>query len=132
MTSPEKNRVKPIVFFDGGCPLCMSEIKHYQRLDIKKEINWIDIHQQPQKLKTHNIKFDEAQKRLHCLTSEDKKVTGVLAFLLIWDHLPYYRNLSKGVRNLRLIRPLEYLYSRFAKWRFKRRCDDACLPVRHD
>lgn len=33
----------PAVFYDGGCPLCVREISHYQRLDRDGAVAWVDL-----------------------------------------------------------------------------------------
>lgn len=33
----------PVVFFDGGCPLCVREISHYKRLDRDGAVSWVDL-----------------------------------------------------------------------------------------
>ena len=38
---------RPVVFYDGGCPLCRREIAHYQRIDRERRIQWTDIQQEP-------------------------------------------------------------------------------------
>jgi len=32
------------IFYDGGCPLCVSEMRHLYRLDSKQKIVLQDIH----------------------------------------------------------------------------------------
>ena len=34
---------RPILFYDGQCPLCLKEIAHYQRLDRDRRIDWRDL-----------------------------------------------------------------------------------------
>ena len=34
---------RPVVLFDGGCPMCSREIAHYRRLGGAEAIDWIDI-----------------------------------------------------------------------------------------
>ena len=36
------------MFFDGGCPLCSKEVGHYMRVDKNRNINWVDIHANPE------------------------------------------------------------------------------------
>ena len=118
--------VKPIIFYDGNCPLCRKEINHYRRIDDKQKIEWLDLTQNTDRLQAYNIDYKTAMERLHGIDPSGEKVTGVAAFLLIWDKLTYYHYLSKMVRILMLEKPLELVYQRFAKWRFKRRCTDQC------
>ena len=35
--------MKPVMFFDGGRPLCQREVAHYRALDRKNRVSWIDI-----------------------------------------------------------------------------------------
>ena len=117
---------QPIIFYDGSCPLCIKEIKHYQRLDKTGRIAWNDITTDDKTYVKHNISFEQAMKKLHAIDSSGNLVTGVDSFLLIWDNLPYYRFLGKIVRTLKLTLVLNAVYTHFAEWRFKRHCQDDC------
>ncbi|WP_415896755.1 thiol-disulfide oxidoreductase DCC family protein [Neptuniibacter sp. QD57_21] len=122
-------KTKPIVFFDGGCPLCKKEIRHYQRVDTDNSIEWVDIHLNPELLSDHNIELNAAMERLHSISSDGKTITGVASFLLIWENLPRYKRIAGLLRALKLEPLLEFFYSRFAVWRFKNRCNDQCSPI---
>ncbi|WP_292952446.1 MULTISPECIES: DUF393 domain-containing protein [unclassified Neptuniibacter] len=124
---------KPIVFFDGGCPMCEKEINHYKKVDRLGKIEWIDITTSPEKLKEYDISLTSALERLHCINTMGEKASGVASFVLLWDNLPYYRKLAALVKLLRLDSLLEIVYSRFAVWRFKHRCKTGqCSPIGRD
>ncbi len=110
----------PIVFYDGECPLCSVEINHYRRLDRGDNIHWVDITQQPELLEKHNLTREQAMQQLHVLDQDHQWMTGSYGFALMWSHLPGYRWLSLLIYRLRLLRFLEPLYQRFARWRIKR------------
>ncbi|MFZ0791632.1 MAG: DUF393 domain-containing protein [Chromatiaceae bacterium] len=122
--------MKTTMFFDGGCPLCSREVAHYRRLDRGGRILWVDITDQPKTLSEYGIAYAAAMERLHALDEDGQIVSGVPAFVAIWRQLPGYRHLARIVEGLRLVPFLDWLYTRFASWRLKRRCrDGACdLP----
>ena len=122
--------MKTAMFFDGGCPLCSREVAHYRRLDRGDRIHWVDITNQPETLSEYGIAYGTAMERLHALDEDGQIVSGVPAFVAIWRQLPGYRHLARIVEGLRLVPFLDWLYTRFASWRLKRRCrDGACdLP----
>ncbi|MGD2019824.1 MAG: DUF393 domain-containing protein [Thiohalocapsa sp.] len=119
-------------FYDGGCPLCSKEIAHYRRVDRAGRIRWVDITQDSESLAAAGLDQLTAMRRLHVQDTDGRLVQGVPAFVAIWRHLPGYRWLARVVATLRLTRPLDAAYRRFADWRFERRCrDGACtLPQR--
>ena len=53
------------IFYDGGCPLCLSEMKHLMRLDRQKQIDLVDINQQNFHQKYPHIDPVEADRILH-------------------------------------------------------------------
>lgn len=121
---------KPIVFFDGSCPLCQKEIRHYRKLDADNALIWVDITETPDALEEFGISFQSAMERLHCINSQKEPVTGAYAFVLIWEHLPYYRHMSSIISTLRITGALHWVYAKFAIWRFRRRCQDGvCITV---
>ena len=114
---------RPVVFYDGDCPLCRREIDHYRRVDRASRLCWVDAASEPDSLGDFGLTFDVAMAELHVLDEAGQWQRGVDAFLVIWDHLPRYRWLTALVRGLRLRSPQRVEYRRFARWRSRRRCD---------
>jgi len=122
--------MKPIMFFDGGCPLCQREVAHYRALDRRNRVSWIDISQDTSVLEEHGIGLDAATKRLHALDEQGRAVSGAAAFVAVWRQLPVYRHLARLVEWSGMVPFLDRVYVRFAAWRFRRRCDDNACPSR--
>jgi predicted DCC family thiol-disulfide oxidoreductase YuxK len=117
---------QPIVFYDGGCPLCRREIGHYLRIDNDQRINWVDVNDAAGLLDKYDLTYEQAMRRMHVVDSDGSIVSGVDAFAVLWRHLPRYRWLSiivsmPGVRWLG-----EQLYSLFARRRYQARCGSTC------
>lgn len=117
---------RPILFYDGGCPLCRREIAHYRRLDRDLRIDWRDLHAADAELARHGLTPMQAMRLLHAVDRQGRRVCGVPAFMLIWRELPGYRWLARLLEWLRLVGLLDHAYRRFARWRFGRRCRQGC------
>jgi len=120
---------KTIMFYDGGCPLCSREVKHYQRLDTAQRIQWVDISRDMSLLKACGVSFETAMERLHVMYRDGRLLTGAYAFDAIWSELPYYRMLSAMLRFPGALTTLDKLYSSFARWRFQRRCREGTCEL---
>jgi predicted DCC family thiol-disulfide oxidoreductase YuxK len=117
---PER-AVKTTMFYDGGCPLCRREVAHYRAVDREGRVDWVDISQDAPALAAHGIEAAAAMQRLHALNAEGRLVTGVWAFMAVWQQLPGYRHLARLVGGLHLEPALEWGYRHFARWRWRRR-----------
>ncbi len=117
--SADDGHSNPVVFYDGACPLCSREIHHYRRLDRQCSIDWVDITRQPELLERYGLTSAQAMQRLHVLDQSNQWHTGTNGFALIWSRLPGYRWLSALLKRFGLIRLLEPMYDRFARWRQK-------------
>jgi predicted DCC family thiol-disulfide oxidoreductase YuxK len=113
---------RPVVFYDGACPLCRREITHYRRMDRETRLRWVDAAAEAEELARHGLSLQAAMAELHVLDAAGRWQRGVDAFLVIWQHLPGYRWLGRLVHWLHLRRPLGFFYRRFAAWRYRRRC----------
>lgn len=121
--------MRPKLFYDGGCPLCRKEINHYIKIDRDKRVEWIDITREQALLDAQGLSFSDTMRLIHAINSKGERQIGVPAFLVIWDQLPGYRWLARAVRVTRTTRPLNWLYYKFANWRYERRCKEGCaLP----
>lgn len=116
---------RPVVFFDGACPLCRREIAHYRRIDRARRLCWVDAASEPGALARHELSLEDAMAELHVLDTAGRWQRGVDAFLVIWNHLPAYRWLAKIVTALGLRRPLGSAYRHFAAWRNRHRCGNS-------
>lgn len=121
------DRQKLVMFFDGSCPLCRREVRHYRRVDRSRRIEWIDINEDRTLLNAFGISYDDAMQRLHVLTRDGRMVGGAYAFAAVWLELPYYRWLAKFLYGTRTLPALDVLYGKFARWRYRQRCNDECV-----
>ena len=118
---------KLTVFFDGGCPLCSREITHYRRIEEPGRIRWVDITRDREALRDHGLEETDAMASFHVRSADGRWHTGAEAFIALWQHLPRYRWLANACEALRLRRPMNAVYRRFARWRFAKRCaEGAC------
>lgn len=119
---------QPVVLYDGGCPLCRREIDHYREVRGADQIKWVDINATTNLQWLYGVERDTAMRRFHVRTADGRWQVGAYGFVEVWSNLRGYRLLAKIVRGLRLLRPLDWAYRRFADWRFeRRRCTgDAC------
>lgn len=118
--------VRPILFYDGGCPLCRREISHYQRIDRDHRVQWIDIHADPKSLAPYGIDWHDAMQRIHMIDSLGAVKTGAQAFVTLWSQLPFYRFLSVLCRTPGVVTVMDWAYTAFARWRWQRRAGVAC------
>jgi predicted DCC family thiol-disulfide oxidoreductase YuxK len=117
-----KTPPRPVLFYDGGCPLCRREIAHYRRLDRDGALEWVDLLAAPERLRQVGLDTRQAMARLHVIDVDGRLISGVAGFVAIWRRLPYYRHLARVVTGLGLLRPLDWAYSHFAARRFRSRC----------
>lgn len=122
--APPEPDPRPVVFFDGGCPLCRREIAHYRRLDGQGRVAWVDIQAEPEVLAAHGLDLDTAMARFHVRDGAGRWQTGAWGFVAMWSGLPYYRALAALVRGLRLTPLLDAGYRVFARRRLASRCRD--------
>lgn len=122
MTDP-KQPARPVMYYDGGCPLCSREVAHYRRLDRSAAIEWIDISRDPAAVENAGIPIDAAMAVLHARDRDGRLQRGAYAFAALWRELPYYRWLARLVALPGVLPVLDRAYRRFARWRLNRRCD---------
>ena len=115
---------QPIVFYDGGCPLCRREIAHYQRIDRERCIQWADIQQEADTLQAHGLSWEQAMQRMHVRDSDGQMVSGAAAFVVLWRQFPRYRFLAGLVSLPGIHWAAEQVYTVFARRRYRSRCND--------
>ena len=124
--------IRPLatVFFDGSCPMCSREIKHYRNIRGSERIQWIDIAQEEHRLAAFNLTQQTAMARFHVLDGQYRWHTGAWGFIRMWSHLSYYRWLARIVTGLRLTAAIDRLYGYFSRWRLRRHCkDSSCRKI---
>ncbi len=114
------DKVPHLVFYDDACPLCSKEINHYRKLEARHPINWVPLHQEKSTVESFGFSKNDLLERLHVVRGDGVVVTGASAFATIWYSIKRYHWLGKLVYKLHLIPTLEFIYTRFAKWRYKR------------
>lgn len=117
------DQARPIVLYDGACPLCRREISHYRRLVGDRDIAWIDITRGAARIEALGIPVEQAMQRFHVRDRTGDWHTGAFAFAELWRHLPGYRLLAAVLRHSRVLPLIDRAYSRFAVWRIRNRCD---------
>lgn len=104
MSEAPNSQIAVTVHYNGSCPVCSREIRHYRGLQSDGDIAWCDITREPEQIGDFGVGLNAAKRRLHLVVG-GKLVSGVDAFAILWDRLPRYRWLSRLVRS-RIGRPV--------------------------
>lgn len=121
MNESSVKKQKPIMFYDGGCPLCSREVAHYKRIDVHSDVHWLDIYAQPNVLSEYGLDYSTAMKHLHVRDADGKMLKGAYAFQALWKALPRYRVLGWLVSFPGILGVLNRAYEWFAERRYEKR-----------
>ena len=105
------------VYFDGACPVCSREVEVYDRIDRAGTIGWHDVSKNEGDLGKDGVSQSDALARLHARLPDGQIVTGVEAFIAIWERLPGFRLLAPLARR----HPIRWLLERGYDWYAPRR-----------
>lgn len=112
MTKPYSKHPTSTVFYDGSCPLCVTEIDYYNKIDLHQSLQFIDVSANDFNLNGILCRKD-AMARFHVLTSDGELLSGAAAFVKVWQGLPRWRLLAKVFAFPILTSLLELLYRVF-------------------
>jgi predicted DCC family thiol-disulfide oxidoreductase YuxK len=83
-------RKASIVYFDGSCPLCRTEIGMYSRHDSDGALSFVDISARSSSV-PEGLTQQRALQRFHVRNEKGQLLSGAAAFVEIWDRLPGWR-----------------------------------------
>jgi len=78
----------------------------------------VDIAHDKVALEKAGLTYKQAMDRMHVLDENQQLQSGVLGFLQVWKHLPYYRRIAPIIEKVPyLLGFLEFFYCIFARYR---------------
>jgi predicted DCC family thiol-disulfide oxidoreductase YuxK len=78
------------VYFDGDCPVCRTEIAHYQRLRGAEAIAWVDASNCEESALGPGVSRAVVMSRFHVREADGTLASGAAAFVAIWRRLPAF------------------------------------------
>ena len=97
------------VYYDGGCPLCLREIRLMRRLDRRQRIDFVDVEDPDTACP---LDRETLLARFHAREG-DTLHSGAAAFAAMWRQIPLLRPLGLLARNRLVLGALEWTYLRF-------------------
>jgi predicted DCC family thiol-disulfide oxidoreductase YuxK len=88
------------IFYDGGCKVCAWEVGKYLALDTRKSLGVIDINAPDFRAEPYGLDPVAVRKYFHVLTTDNRVISGVDAFIEIWKALdrPFSRRAARLAR----------------------------------
>ena len=102
------------IFYDGGCPLCLSEMKHLMKLDQQQKIDLVHINQESFQAKYPNINREKADRILHGQLANGKILLGLDVTHKAWNLV------GKGKWRAIIRWPIIRIFADFAYLQFAR------------
>ena len=95
------------VYYDGACPKCIKDRRHYEKLsgNAGKNVVWFDITGQDKRLREIGIDPQKALMELHVRNENQQILSEIDAYILLMRKVPLLRPLAWLI-GLPLIRPM--------------------------
>jgi 3-demethoxyubiquinol 3-hydroxylase len=117
LATPADREGAACVFYDGGCPLCRTEIAAYQRSPGGDTLRWVDVQQCAPAELGQDLQRSAALAKLHVRRSDGTLVQGAAAFVEIWSALPRWAWIARLARLPGMIALLNLGYAGFLRVR---------------
>lgn len=109
---------RPVVYYDGACPLCSAEIATYRRRRGAERLAWIDVSADADAGQLcGDLTREQALARFHVRDRTGRLVSGGAAFAVLWSELPAFAWLGRLFRLRLPARLLDVAYDAFLKRR---------------
>ncbi|MCH8501057.1 MAG: DUF393 domain-containing protein [Aliidiomarina sp.] len=74
-----------IIFYDGGCPLCVREMRHLKRLDSRQHMAFEDINADDFNVRYPQVSFQRANQILHGMNAKGDLLYGLDVTHAAWS-----------------------------------------------
>ncbi len=98
------------IYYDGSCPLCATEIRHYRDQDSEQALAFVDV-SQTGVLLLPDLNRQQAMARFHVMARDGRLLDGARAFAEVWASLPKWRWAARAAALPGAMRVLEAGYS---------------------
>ena len=128
---PEKKAMPTCtVYFDGDCPVCRTEIAHYQRQRGAEAIAWVDASSCDEEALGPGVDRATVLSRFHVREADGSLASGAAAFVVIWRRLPAFAWLATLASFRPVLAVLEAGYGLFLRIRpWWRPANTGALPA---
>ncbi|WP_144184487.1 thiol-disulfide oxidoreductase DCC family protein [Elioraea rosea] len=106
-------RTRPVVYFDGGCPVCRREIAHYRGRPGAEGVEWVDLTACDDAALPEGLTREAALARMYVLGADGRLASGARAFAVLWRALPGWRLLGRVVGSWPVAPVAELAYRSF-------------------
>lgn len=117
VTAPNTNPQSMTMYYDGACPVCSREAAVYRKLDRDGAIRWHDVSEGEGDLGSDQVSQADALEVLHARLPDGRLVTGVDAFIAVWERLPRFKVFARLAR----WRPISWSLEKGYHWYAPRR-----------
>lgn len=100
------------VYFDGACPLCTAEVRHYARQPGGDRLDFVDVSRDGVN-PGPDLSPGDAMRRFHVRHPDGTLLSGARAFVAIWQVLPRWRWAARVAGMPGMPRLLELAYRGF-------------------
>jgi predicted DCC family thiol-disulfide oxidoreductase YuxK len=98
------------IYYDGSCPLCATEIRHYRDQDSEQELAFVDVSDTGVQLPP-DLSRQRAMARFHVMSRDGQLIDGARAFVAVWASLPKWRWAARAAALPGVMRVLDMAYS---------------------
>ena len=112
----DRDPPKSTLYYDGSCPLCRAEIRHYRRTDASGALCFIDV-SATAAITPDGVTREDTLRRFHVRASDGRVLSGAAAFVEVWSRLPRWRWAARAARLPGAMYVLEWGYRMFLPMR---------------
>ena len=114
---------KTTVYYNSACPVCRSGVAAQQGAMGACEIEWIDVHANPEAVRALGIDIEAVREKLHVIGADGRVQVGADAFAALWSRTRGLRWLARLIAFPRAHALAQRAYDAFARrlYRWNRR-----------